>query len=414
MRITQLTLENFRCARQIRFSGDLSFDARANVFFGVNGSGKTTVLDALALLLSWLPARLRSTTGTGRNLTRLDIRNGASHATISLTAKADTASYTWTLAKRRAGTPDPITRTNLAEATELSRRMQETVPVLAYYPVQRAVVDIPLRIRTQHDFSPLNTYESALSSAANFRTFFEWFRQREDIENENLRHGTGSDPDAQLEAVRQAVESILPGYARLTVRREPLRMEITKADRTLRIDQLSDGEKCLLALIGDLARRLAMANGRQTGTPLHRHGVVLIDELDLHLHPEWQRMILPRLLDTFPNCQFFITTHSPLVLNQLQPANLFMLSDDGQELAVQRPSEAYGQNSTRILEDLMGLQTTHPDEVAQALRNIFQNIGSHQLEQAQKDIAALRKRGFTGPELTQAETLIRRKELIGR
>lgn len=255
---------------------------------------------------------------------------------------------------------------------------------------------------------------NTLLSRSNFRTFFEWFRQREDIENENLRHGTGSDPDAQLEAVRQAVESILPGYARLTVRREPLRMEITKADRTLRIDQLSDGEKCLLALIGDLARRLAMANGRQTGTPLHRHGVVLIDELDLHLHPEWQRMILPRLLDTFPNCQFFITTHSPLVLNQLQPANLFMLSDDGQELAVQRSSEAYGQNSTRILEDLMGLQTTHPDEVAQALRNIFKNIGNHQLEQAQKDIAALRNRGFTGPELTQAETLIRRKELIGR
>ncbi|MGN0877964.1 MAG: AAA family ATPase [Oligosphaeraceae bacterium] len=414
MRITQLTLENFRCARQLRFADDLSLDARANVFFGVNGSGKTTVLDALALLLSWLPARIRSSTGTGRNLTRLDIRNGAGHAAISLTAQSGAANYTWALAKRRAGTPDPSTRTNLSEATELSRKMQETVPVLAYYPVQRAVVDIPLRIRTQHDFSPLNTYENALSSAANFRTFFEWFRQREDIENENLRHGTGSTRDSQLEAVRHAVETILPGYSGLTVRREPLRMEIAKANRILRIDQLSDGEKCLLALVGDLARRLAMANGRQTDNPLDRHGVVLIDEIDLHLHPEWQRIILPRLLDTFPNCQFFITTHSPLVLNQLQPANLFMLSDDGQGLAVHRPSEAYGQSSTRILEDLMGLETTHPDEVAQALRSIFSHIGNRQLDLAQAEIAALRGLGFTGPELTQAETLIRRKELIGR
>ena len=414
MRITQLTLENFRCARQLRFAGDLSFDARANVFFGVNGSGKTTVLDALALLLSWLPARIRSSTGTGRNLTLLDIRNGAGHAAISLTAQSGAANYTWTLAKRRTGTPDPSTRTNLSEASELSRKMQETVPVLAYYPVQRAVVDIPLRIRTQHDFSPLNTYENALSSAANFRTFFEWFRQREDIENENLRHGTGSDQDPQLEAVRHAVETILPGYSGLTVRREPLRMEIAKAAGILRVDQLSDGEKCLLALVGDLARRLAMAHGRRPGNPLHGHGVVLIDEIDLHLHPEWQRMILHRLLDTFPNCQFFITTHSPLVLNQLQPANLFMLSDDGQGLAVQRPSEAYGQSSTRILEDLMGLQTTHPDEVAQAIRSIFSHISNHQFDQARTDIAALRGLGFTGPELTQAETLIRRKELIGR
>ena len=414
MRITQLTLENFRCARQLRFADDLSFDARANVFFGVNGSGKTTVLDALALLLSWLPARIRSSTGTGRNLTLLDIRNGAGHAAISLTAQSGAANYTWALAKRRTGTPDPSTRTNLSEASELSRKMQETVPVLAYYPVQRAVVDIPLRIRTQHDFSPLNTYENTLSSAANFRTFFEWFRQREDIENENLRHGTGSDQDPQLEAVRHAVETILPGYSGLTVRREPLRMEIAKAAGILRVDQLSDGEKCLLALVGDLARRLAMAHGRRPGNPLHGHGIVLIDEIDLHLHPEWQRIILPRLLSAFPNCQFFITTHSPLVLNQLQPANLFMLSDDGQGLAVQRPSEAYGQSSTRILEDLMGLQTTHPDEVAQAIRSIFSHISNHQFDQARTDIAALRGLGFTGPELTQAETLIRRKELIGR
>lgn len=414
MRITQLTLENFRCARQLRFADDLSFDARANVFFGVNGSGKTTVLDALALLLSWLPARIRSSTGTGRNLTLLDIRNGAGHAAISLTAQSGAANYTWALAKRRTGTPDPSTRTNLSEASELSRKMQETVPVLAYYPVQRAVVDIPLRIRTQHDFSPLNTYENALSSAANFRTFFEWFRQREDIENEYLRHGDGSDRDTQLEAVRHAVETILPGYSGLTVRREPLRMEIAKAAGILRVDQLSDGEKCLLALVGDLARRLAMAHGRRPGNPLHGHGIVLIDEIDLHLHPEWQRIILPRLLSAFPNCQFFITTHSPLVLNQLQPANLFMLSDDGQGLTVQRPSEAYGQSSTRILEDLMGLQTTHPDEVAQAIRSIFSHISNHQFDQARTDIAALRGLGFTGPELTQAETLIRRKELIGR
>lgn len=414
MRITQLTLENFRCARQLRFADDLSFDARANVFFGVNGSGKTTVLDALALLLSWLPARIRSSTGTGRNLTLLDIRNGAGHAAISLTAQSGAANYTWALAKRRTGTPDPSTRTNLSEASELSRKMQETVPVLAYYPVQRAVVDIPLRIRTQHDFSPLNTYENTLSSAANFRTFFEWFRQREDIENEYLRHGDGSDRDTQLEAVRHAVETILPGYSGLTVRREPLRMEIAKAAGILRVDQLSDGEKCLLALVGDLARRLAMAHGRRPGNPLHGHGIVLIDEIDLHLHPEWQRIILPRLLSAFPNCQFFITTHSPLVLNQLQPANLFMLSDDGQGLTVQRPSEAYGQSSTRILEDLMGLQTTHPDEVAQAIRSIFSHISNHQFDQARTDIAALRGLGFTGPELTQAETLIRRKELIGR
>ena len=191
-------------------------------------------------------------------------------------------------------------------------------------------------------------------------------------------------------------------------------MEVNKNGYVLRVDQLSDGEKCLLALVGDLARRFAIANENKSINALDGKGVVLIDEIDLHLHPEWQRMMIPRLLETFPNCQFFISTHSPLVINQLKPENLFMLRNSGNELAVSRPDASYGKSSDRILEDLMTLQTTHPDEVYSDLKDIFRLISDGDTIKAKESIANLRDKGFNDPELKNAETLIRRRELIGK
>ena len=96
-------------------------------------------------------------------------------------------------------------------------------------------------------------------------------------------------------------------------------MEVVKDGEVFNIEQLSDGEKSLIAMIGDLARRLSIANPG-VREPLHGRGIVLIDEVELHLHPAWQRDILPRLMNTFPNVQFMVTTHSPLVLAQLNSA----------------------------------------------------------------------------------------------
>ncbi|MDM8525382.1 AAA family ATPase [Desulfococcaceae bacterium HSG8] len=106
------------------------------------------------------------------------------------------------------------------------------------------------------------------------------------------------------------------------------------------IEQLSDGEKCLIALIGDIARRLAIANP-SLDDPLQGKAVILIDEIDLHLHPSWQRMILPGLLATFPKCQFVITTHSPQVLGETDARHIFLLHRNEQDQIVcSRPSQA--------------------------------------------------------------------------
>jgi predicted ATP-binding protein involved in virulence len=126
-------------------------------------------------------------------------------------------------------------------------------------------------------------------------------------------------------------------------------MVIRKGTSTLVIDQLSDGEKLLLALTADLARRLAIAYPN-LGDPLKGEGIVLIDEIELHLHPAWQRRVLSSLQRTFPSCQFIVTTHSPQVLSEV-PNDAVVLVKDFQFVRPAAPTA--GRDSNAILTEVM-------------------------------------------------------------
>jgi len=424
MKIDALKLTCFRGAVDL----PLALDKRLNVFVGVNGAGKSTVLDALALALSWAANRIRHSGSSGRPIDEAEITNGKSTAAIELTCQTESGTVEWKLSKSRAGhaAEDKSSFNQLSEYArfvqgrirEMSERFD--LPLFAYYPVNRAVLDIPLRIREKHRFTLLTAYDDALTSGANFRTFFEWFREREDLENENRKYLDElikpegfSFPDRQLEAVRHALSSFLPEFKSLTVRRNPLRMEVEKLGQRLSVNQLSDGEKCMIALIGDMARRLSIANPT-LDNPLMGHGIVMIDEIDLHLHPKWQRLVVQKLLEIFPNCQFIVSTHSPHVITHVQPESLYMLQQTPHGVQVDRPRESFGKNVDRVLEDLMGLATTRPDEVESSLRDIFLVIDNGGLQEARGKIESLRKSIGDDPDLVRADVLIRRKEIIGK
>ncbi|MCQ1535563.1 AAA family ATPase [Methanosarcina sp. KYL-1] len=452
MKVKKVSLTNYRGAQ------DLSMDLnpQLNVFVGVNGSGKSTVLDAIAIMLSWAVSRINRAGAAGRPIVESDISNGKSTASIELSCETEGRTVGWKLSKVRKGYAAED-RTNLQElneyAKEIQNRISETsenvnLPIFDYYPVNRAVLDIPLRIRGRHSFGLLAAYEGALTSGADFRTFFEWFREREDLENEILRHRRDQEtqldqktrltlrdyelhygnentknaavkpgecrfPDPQLEAVRTALSRFLPEFSNLTVRRQPLRMEVEKNGKPFTVNQLSDGEKCLIALIGDLARRLAILNP-VSANPLEGTGIVLIDEIDLHLHPKWQRMVVPKLLDVFPNCQFIVSTHSPSVITHVQHESLFLLKQTDSGIVAEKPGESYGKTVDRVLEDLMGLETTRPNEVESDLDTIFETINAGKIEEARNLISALKEKIGADPELVKAEVLIKRKELIGK
>ncbi|MBV0934796.1 AAA family ATPase [Marinobacterium weihaiense] len=424
MHISEVKLINFRGAKEL----SLNLDEHLNVFVGMNGAGKSSILDASAIMLSWLVNRMRTATASGRPITESDIRNGSSVSTVEMVCE-DKVPFAWSLAKARSGHSRKEHASVLLSATEQAKRYQALItehqgqvnlPLFAYYPVNRAVLDIPLRIRNSHQFELLDAYDESLTSGANFRTFFEWFRDREDLENEHRRYRDDlvqpegyAFPDPQLEAVRCALTTFMPEFKNLTVRRKPLRMEVEKQGQKLTVNQLSDGEKCLMAMIGDLARRLAIANPMRDN-PLEGDGVILIDEVDLHLHPKWQRILIPNLRKVFPNCQFLVSTHSPHVITHVQPKHLHLLRMEKGELETVPVTESYGKNVDRILEDIMGLPTTRPDDVFDDLQRLHQQIQAGDLQQAMADLNALQERIGSDPELVKASVLIKRKELIGK
>ena len=402
----------------------MEFQPHLNVLVGCNGAGKSTILDAIALMLSWAISRVQGLQKKRNSISEEDIKIDEPNASIEISLIDDNQQVKWLVGKRRQGSSASLNFSDCAllnkyvekiQASIIATKGKTDIPIFVFYPVGRAVTKISLKPRQNQTFDLMEAYDQALIGSSTFMAFFQWFREREDLENESrkfLSHSQDFSPDPQLEAVRSALKQFLPDFENLNVRRNPLRMEIQKRGQFFTINQLSDGEKCLIAMVSDIARRLAIAN--PIGNPLEGKGIVLIDEIDLHLHPKWQRMIMPQLVKVFPHCQFIVSTHSPHVLTHVQPDNIFLLTQTLDNITVTQPRASYGKTVDRILEDLMGLDTTRPQPVSQDLHHIYQLIDEGQLPSAKQAITDMKAAIGNDPELVKAEVLIRRKEIIGR
>jgi predicted ATP-binding protein involved in virulence len=307
-------------------------------------------------------------------------------------------------------------------------RVDEPLPLMVYYPVNRFVLSALEDSPYDRSYDVLAAYDDALiAGQISFQRFFEWYRVREDVENEELRwkapHPEKGEEttvkrtqlDPQLEAVRQAIYSVLPGdFSSLRVERTPRpRMSIVKQGTKLFLDQLSDGEKCLLAMSGDLARRMAIANpGLEK--PLESPGVVLIDEVDLHLHPEWQRKVVPALERTFPNCQFIVTTHSPQVLSGARDILVYLLVPENGSIRSLNYESPFGRDSNWILEEVMGVED-RPPEIKEKVMRYLELIDDYEMEKARELEAELAlELGDDYPELVKGRARTRRKEILGK
>lgn len=272
----------------------------------------------------------------------------------------------------------------------ISDEHQDNIPIFVNYGTNRLVLDIPLRIRTHHEFDIYSAFEKAIENRIDFRTFFEWYRNQEDYENQcKIELGNLNYADKSLEAVRKAIMSMLDDCENLRVARKPrLEMKVDKRGISLNVSQLSDGEKCTMALFGDLARRLTIANP-QLQDPLLGEGVVLIDEVELHMHPSWQRKALKCLKETFPGIQFIITTHSPIVLNEVDDSyNLYFMSmtDNTAEATIMNRLDGYDTNA--ILEQFMGTHSIN-EKTEKLIHSIYMNIDRKNYKKAEENIRKL-------------------------
>lgn len=430
MMIKELSLVNFRGISKIT----LPFLARTSAILGMNGVGKSSVLDALAIALSSMTERIVGQASKARDVSPDDLKSAEPYARIQVTADlgiyADKSQApfnsigntepeqprvhtftTWAIARNRKAGKYAAERSSdldqLNEHTKLfygrlhhaeTNSLPTHLPLAVYYDVHRAVLDIPLRVREKLKNTPREAYHDALGhGGTDFRGFFAWFRDREDAENERIRDEP-SYVDRDLQAVRAAVESFTQ-FTDLRIRRKPsLRMTVKKDNTELNVLQLSDGEKCLLALVGDLARRLSLLNTDKEN-PLEGEGVVLIDEIDLHLHPKWQRSVVASLERTFPNCQFIITTHSPQVVGELPPESVLLLRDG---VFLGHAERSLGLSSGEVLEELMEGKAKNVD-FQEKITRIQRDIEDEAYDDARSALNSLRQQFGALPEVLRLE-----------
>ncbi|NKX28632.1 AAA family ATPase [Rhodobacteraceae bacterium R_SAG6] len=436
MEAVELHLKNFRGYKD----AVLRFEDKINLIVGVNGSGKTSALDSLALLFSWLNNRTLNERSNGQYLDDLDIKNKSRGASVSIKVKHANDFYSWTVGKSVRGHSTGEYKSDFSDLSKLAKLFQAnldedpdlaSLPLVVYYPVDRAIVDIPIRIRGKHQFNQLSAYEDSLKSAANFRRFFEWFRAQQEVTRSftmdsiiaHLKSGGTLESlddlpyDAaaqQLDVVCRAIYRFMPGFSNLRVMYRPLRMMIEKGETNLNLLQLSGGEKIMLALVGDLARRLSHANP-QMENPLEGEAIVLIDEIDLHLHPKWQRNAIERLAEVFPNCQFIVTSHSPHIVTHVPPSSVSVVSMDyNGEVLLHSVKNAYGYSAERLLEDVMGLETTRPSNIQEKLDLVFELISEARLDEAEVEISFLKRHIPEDGDLIRASALVARKRVIGK
>ena len=391
MIIKHLVIESFRAIEYL----ELDCSNSVNVFIGDNGAGKSTVLDAINILYSWLVARLGSTKGKGKSIHKDDIRFGAQYCFMSVMVEHDGIHASWSLYKsKQASHPEPQKQTDLEQLNRFVEQIQSSFekekPLLSYYGVNRNVNPVRYDKSLSKKKKDLSIFDS--SASANWKSFFNWFYESENEENRMKVWFNPKYHNEALDAVRDCLSDVFPGYSNLRIEDKPTQLVIQKNNQKISFDKLSDGEKCYITLVLDIARRLATSNVGGD-SPLLGSQIVMIDEVDLHLHPSWQLHVISNLEKKFPNCQFFITSHSSLVLSSLRDSGQLVVLRDGKRLEVS--DIPYGDNGDYILKRFFSLNEVRNPEVQTMIDGVASELAKEKtdIELVERNLDTLAKLG---------------------
>lgn len=404
MKLERLCLKDFRGIHNL----ELDFQGKSAVLFGVNGVGKSSVLASISLLYANIINRLvRSRFKQAVNMEESDIRFGKASTHVEAEFRFGQEETTYSCSRTKSRKIGKVGGINLVKNIEtvvshyrekylpedeideennlVERSKGGSIPIFVNYGVNRLVLKTPLRIRKSEDYGQLGAFEKAIENQIAFSRLFEWFLEQELYETQEQKQNPAYE-DIPLRSVKQAMLAMLDGYRNVHITVRPYSMKVYKGKEVLDILQLSDGEKCTLALFGDLARRLAVANPGLEN-PLEGEGVVLIDEVELHMHTLWQRKVAGILKKTFPGIQFIISTHSPQVLGEINSDyQVFSLQKKADEIVCGGLQNYFGLDSNSILEEALRTDSVNGD-IKRKVGRMYDSIEQRDFEQAEKYIA---------------------------
>ncbi|HEX8434960.1 AAA family ATPase [Archangium sp.] len=363
MRIERIELKNFRSFESRTFELSPSF----NVLIGDNGTGKTAILDALSIGAGAIFLGLEGASPPG--IHRDDVRQVAHGlgevptlearypAAVTCVGSIGRKRMEWT--RTLDGPNKHTTHGGASELSRLSGSLNAqvragksvTLPLVSYYGTGRLWLQRRARrslasdgARVLRPGSRLRGYQGCLDPSSDHKGFVSWFKTMELIQLQSGRRlGT-------LDAVKRSIRKCLRGWREV---RYDFRLGALVArgkQAQLPFDLLSDGVRNILAMVGDIAYRAATLNPHlREEAPRKTPGIILIDELDLHLHPLWQREVVDDLRSVFPAMQFVATTHSPFIIQSLRKHELINLDDRSRETLPSRSIED-------IAEEVMGVE----------------------------------------------------------
>ena len=411
MRVTRLKLVNVRAIEVAEFR----FQPGFNLIAGVNGVGKTTVLDTLAVCFSAVVRQGNRRPRYGRSFGADDVRVGVGALQTECDLECAGQKYGYLLHRFRDRNP-------LHGAKEWSREDKKTyIPAVQQFyggvptdgtggKLEGQVLAVLFATnRSVASDQPSRRGAAAGGIAAGFAgalstrplrlsEFAAWMRVQQELSSERPAG------KRMLAAFDKAVTRFLPDYRNLRPAGEDSRhsLLIDRGATPVPVLHLSDGERGVLAMVLDLTRRLAQANPTMQDPAAEAEAVVLVDEIELHLHPGWQRRIVGNLTETFPKCQFIATTHSPQVIGEVAHDRIQIITNG----EVYSPTHSFGVDSSRVLEEIMDAppRTTVVEEL---LTKVSQEVGKQQYEKARGLLAQLVDRlGENDPEVTRISTLL--------
>lgn len=439
MKLHSIHLSNYRGHKDLTIPLGDGF----NVVVGVNGSGKTSVLKAVCDLLSGLVQFMNVNSfyqAIDQSATHIKFEKAGNsyrfepqypvkvstmgtafgktlHWTVIKKSQVDQANYegeapgvAWHQRQIHPGqAPGPIAQN------------ADTLPIALFYRADRSWPQsqpnelVAATQRTSRSDAYTNWANASLDAAAlqswvvakcleRFQTSSENSIPFDDVQND------------ELSLVNKALEIAIEGIKglRYDIKQKSLLVEWldekTRKPYPIAFENLSDGQRAVVGLIADIARRMCILNPHLKDDAIaETAGVILIDELDMHLHPKWQRILVNGLKKAFPKVQFITASHSPQILGELSPDEIILLCPGG----ISHPQASYGLSSSQVLEEIMDAKSRTKD-VEEKLADLFTLLEANDLSAAKQALHNLKIIAPDIPELAGAESLLKRKEILGR
>lgn len=417
MKLKKLTLKNFRCYPDLT----IEFPSQVTVLVAANGEGKTSILDALRIAFWPFVSQFdlaRTAYNDPANGIQIDdvhvLRPDSSHGQINdqiarqlpseidISCEFHNESISWTRARRsEAKRSQTVDGEGVSYLKQLAQTLQKEIrnlkdkpvdlPLFGYYGTGRLWQHKRLtqskKNATDKKSQKVRTfaYRDCLDPASSYREFEEWFisiyktAREEQIQalEQGQQLGLQDTPYFSLiKVIQDAINTVLApvGWHDLEFSQsfDASLVLNHETQGKLKVSQLSDGIKNMLGLVADIAYRCVLLNSHlNQNAAKETQGVIMIDEVDMHLHPAWQQTVVSSLTQAFPSLQFILTTHSPQVLSTVATSDIRILEDGNVLFA---PAGSKGAESSRLLNRIFHVDSRPPQDPNTQMLKLYEKL----------------------------------------